>query len=44
MYQGVSAKAAGHRKNTKNDPSVLSWAGNVYCWQRRAMGPGDQKH
>ena len=25
-------------------PSVLSWAGSVYHWQWRAMGPGDQRH
>ena len=24
--------------------SVLSWAGDVYSWQWRAMGPGDQRH
>ena len=25
-------------------PSVLSWAGNVCCWQWSAIGPGDQRH
>ena len=44
MYQGVSAKVAEHRKHTEMIPSVLSWAANVYHWQRRAMGPGDQRH
>ena len=29
---------------TKMIPSVLSWAGDVYHWQWRTMGPGDQKH
>ena len=29
MYQGVSTKAAEHRKHTENDPSGLSQAGNV---------------
>ena len=29
MCQGVSAKAAEHRKRTGND---LTWAGNVYHW------------
>ena len=43
MCQGVSAE---HRKHTEiiPIPSVLSWVGDVYRWQWRAMGPGDQKH
>ena len=43
MYQGVSAKAAEYRRQ-KMIPSVLSWTGDVYRWQWRALGPGDQRH
>ena len=32
MYQGVSAKAAEHRKHKEMIPSVLSWVGSGELW------------
>ena len=43
MYQGVSAKSAEHRSTQKTILSVLSWAGDAYHWQLRAMEPGVQR-
>ena len=41
MYQGISVKAAEHRKNTENDPKCAGLgAGDVYHWQWRTMGLG----
>ena len=42
MYQGVSAKAAEHRKHTENDLKCVELM--YYRLQWRAMGPGDQRH
>ena len=41
---GCFIKGSRAQKHTENDPKCIELVGDVYHWQWRAMGPGDQRH